>query len=172
MSTILDFQVRAAHRSDMTGVSALMRKSASKFIVPDLTHAAASHLLASLDEESLLYSYANCIQYWVAESEGELAGVFGIKSVNHVLHCFVEECHQRRGVGRLMWQFVLREASTQESDPQFTVNSSLYAVPFYKELGFIAVSGVRQREGVKFVPMLFGGRDCIDKGVEVSSTPL
>lgn len=150
VSLVLSF--RFASTADMPAISALMKQSSAKFIVPSLTKAAADHLMMSLNEASLERSGADVV-YWVAENEGQLVGVLGLRGRAHVLHCFVAEKFQRCGVGAAMWRYVSQQLLSGEHDSGFTVNSSLFAVSFYKTLGFVAVSGIVEREGVKFVPM-------------------
>ncbi len=130
-----------------------MKKSASEFIAGALSSTAAKRLLKSLNEKSLVLSRADKVKYWVAEHDGLVAGVFGVRLSNHVLHCLVEKRFHRCGVGLALWNFVLRAASSADLIDHFTVNSSVYALPFYEALRFAAVSDVTVREGVKFIPM-------------------
>lgn len=158
MPSSLHFSVRLASNDDMTAISTLMKESSEKFIVPSLTKAAADHLMMSLDEGTLGRSSADVV-YWVAHSGGLLLGVLGVRGGAHVLHCFVaEHCH-RCGVGAAMWRFVSQQLLSRGHSARFTVNSSLFAVSFYKTLGFVAVSGIVEREGVKFVPMRLSTSD-------------
>lgn len=145
-------EIRVANSTDMSAISALMKASTAKFIVPSLTKAAAEQLLMSLSEAPLRNSSAEVV-YWIAERDGQLAGVLGIKAGAHVLHCFVGEGWHRRGIGGAMWRYVSKELSMQADRCIFTVNSSLYAVPFYQSLGFVAVADVVERAGVRFIPM-------------------
>lgn len=148
----MPFSVRLASHADMSAISTLMKESSAKFIAPSLTKAAADHLMKSLNEAALGRSSADVV-YWVAHNEGLLLGVLGVRGGRHVLHCFVaEQCH-RCGVGSAMWRFVSQQLLSSGSREAFTVNASLFAVSFYKALGFVAVSGIVEREGVKFVPM-------------------
>lgn len=148
----MPLNIRLANSTDMSAISVLMKASTTKFIVPSLTKAAAERLLMSLSEASLRSSTADVV-YWVAERDGQLAGVLGIKAGAHVLHCFVEEGWHRRGIGLAMWRYVSKELSMPADRFVFTVNSSLFAVPFYQSLGFVAVSDVVERAGVRFIPM-------------------
>jgi GNAT superfamily N-acetyltransferase len=77
----------------------------------------------------------------VAEDEGELVGVLrGSPGRLHSL--FVQKRAHRRGVGRrLMEAFEgkCRDAGAR----RITMESSLYAVPFYQALGYVRSTGVR-----------------------------
>lgn len=57
----------------------------------------------------------------------------------------------RRGVARALWE----HARAESGGSAFTVNSSLFAVPIYERLGFIARSAPQSADGLVFVPMTY-----------------
>ncbi len=81
-----------------------------------------------------------------------LIGVIGWSaSQNHICLFFVDEQFQRRGVGKKLW------GSLQQNFPNtsITVNSSPYAVPFYRHLGFLETSSEQQTDGIRYTPMRY-----------------
>nr|WP_297893633.1 GNAT family N-acetyltransferase [Shewanella sp.] len=49
---------------------------------------------------------------------------------------------------------LIRAASTAEGNPgTFTVNSAVNALPIYQRFGFIAQSDIRERGGIRDIPM-------------------
>ena len=52
-------------------------------------------------------------------------------------------------IGRRLFDAFIEEISV----PEMTVNSSTYAVPFYKSLGFEQVQEPQITNGLKYVPM-------------------
>lgn len=81
----------------------------------------------------------------VCEDNGEILGYGALRADSHLLHLFVAESHQGRGVSRLLWQQLRSSASAQ-----VTVNSSLYAVPVYKKLGFVVKGDIAEKSGIWF----------------------
>ena len=51
----------------------------------------------------------------------------------HISLFFIREAYHRKGIGRRLFDAFIEESSV----PEMTVNSSTYAVPFYKSLGFV-----------------------------------
>lgn len=78
-------------------------------------------------------------EYWLAEDDGLLGCVCLLADVavssGEVHAFFVDPIHQRRGVGRLLWQCLVEQAKIKgltrlhlDADPE--------AVPFYQAMGF------------------------------------
>ena len=111
------------------------------------------------------------VPYWFSEAVSEKAivehligaeyhsyvadhnGVVGYISVcnHHLCHLFVAETMQNRGVAKALWSHVLRLHKIDLC----TVRSSVFAVPFYKKLGFIVNGEVDQRDGITYQPMVY-----------------
>ena len=94
----------------------------------------------------------NCV-VWVAERDG-LLGMIEMRDHTHVSQFFVQTACQGQGIGRALFEEVLRwlPGSGAAAGP-LTVNASLVAVPAYRRLGFAATSDPRLDHGIRFVPM-------------------
>ncbi len=91
--------------------------------------------------------------YQLAYCDGKLAGVVAMRDNTHLFHMFVPRALHRRGMARRLWQ-AARDASLARGDvTAFTLNSSMYAVPFYASLGFVATGPKVEEGGIAFVPM-------------------
>ncbi|WP_230541174.1 GNAT family N-acetyltransferase [Janthinobacterium sp. FW305-129] len=91
--------------------------------------------------------------YQLAHIDGVLAGVVAMRDNTHLFHMFVPRALHRRGMARRLWQ-AARDASLARADvTAFTVNSSLYALPLYESLGFVATGPKVEMDGIAFVPM-------------------
>jgi GNAT superfamily N-acetyltransferase len=66
---------------------------------------------------------------------------------------FVDEEYQNQGIARKLWQVALEYCLSKGNPGIFTVNSSKYALPVYKKLGFIPQSESQERNDVIYVPM-------------------
>jgi GNAT superfamily N-acetyltransferase len=89
--------------------------------------------------------------YWVAEHQGQLVGLAGLRAPRHVFHLFVAPAFQGKGLGRRLLATLL---STGEPTLPVTVNASLPALGFYARMGFVAVEAVKTVHGVRFQPMV------------------
>ena len=92
-------------------------------------------------------------QYQLAHLDGQLAGVVAMRDNTHLFHLFVPRALHRRGIALRLWQ-AARDASLASGEvTAFTVNSSVYALPFYERLGFVATQSRVEADGIAYVPM-------------------
>ena len=91
--------------------------------------------------------------YQIAHLDGALAGVVAMRDHTHLFHLFVPRALHRRGLALKLWQ-AARDASLARGEvTAFTVNSSVYALPFYEGLGFVATGPRVEEGGIAYVPM-------------------
>ena len=68
---------------------------------------------------------------------------------------FVDGKHQRRGVGRKLFEAALSRSSSET----ITVNSSAFAVGIYRRLGFTAVAEEQTSNGLRYTPMIYKNKN-------------
>jgi GNAT superfamily N-acetyltransferase len=90
--------------------------------------------------------------YVVAYDAQDLAGFIALRDATRISQFFVEPRHQGKGLGRKLWNEVRLVAGATE-DAEFTVDSSLNAVPVYEKFGFTVCGPVAEQGGVVFTPM-------------------
>ncbi len=82
----------------------------------------------------------------------ELTGMIAMGNEGeHVTLFFVDGKHQRRGVGRKLFEAALSRSSSET----ITVNSSAFAVGIYRRLGFTADCGEQISDGLRYTPMTY-----------------
>ena len=114
----------------------------------------ADQYLASVSSQAeRAYLESDRYSYIVAEHEGTLLGFIALRDGSHVFHLFVARQHQRMGVARRLWQEAKARVLKAETPRQFTVNSSLLAVPVYRAFGFEPAGEVVSVHGISFLPM-------------------
>lgn len=91
--------------------------------------------------------------YLVAELEGQMAGFVAMRDNKHLFHLFVAEARQRTGIARALWEQARQLSLRTGPLAEFTVNSSLNAVPVYRSFGFVPAGAVMQVHGIAFLPM-------------------
>jgi GNAT superfamily N-acetyltransferase len=120
----------------------------------DPSGAGAEQYLASVSEQAeRQYLESPRYSYLIAEAEGNLIGFIAIRDKTHLFHLFVASEHQRKGVARALWRKARDQALDVLGVSEFTVNSSMNAVPTYKSFGFIPVGAEVGAHGIAFLPM-------------------
>ena len=86
-----------------------------------------------------------------------IIGVMGLRKDGvHVNLAFVDQEYHRRGVGSALFRFLLSERLRENPEiEEITLNASPYGVPFYRSLGFEALSGEREKNGIRYTPMKY-----------------
>ena len=67
----------------------------------------------------------------------------------HINLFFVDKSSQAKGIGKKLMSITI----DHNENSFITVNSSRYAVPIYKNLGFIKTEEEKEQDGLKFTPM-------------------
>lgn len=145
--------IRPAHIEDAVRIAELVAAVASRFILPDFSPEGCRRVLEEHAPDSIARRMAEGFRFHVAESHGELVGVVGVGRNSHLFDLFVAEAHQRRGLGRRLWEVAQAQCLELGNPGEFTVNSSKYAVPVYQRFGFVATGPLQVKQGVQFVPM-------------------
>ncbi len=151
-----ELNVERATPADAPRISALIGALSKPFLLSP-SGEGAELFLASISESAIAgYVTAYNFAYFVAEVQGQFAGVVALRDNSHLFHLFhlfIAEPFQGQGLGRALWQMVEAHAIQLGNPGKFTVNSSLNAVPVYERFGFVAIDEVVQKHGVAFQPM-------------------
>ena len=146
-------KVERATIADAPRISALILQLSRPFLASP-SGEGAEPFLAAISEPAIQgYISATNFEYFVAESQGLLAGVVALRDNSHLFHLFVAEPFQGQGLGGKLWHTVKARALQSGNPGSFTVNSSLNAQPVYEKFGFVVSGPAVQTHGVKFQPM-------------------
>lgn len=145
--------IRPATADDAAAISALIL-GVSQFFTLHPDGEGAEDFLATVSPEAIAgYLASPAYEYRVAEEAGALAGVVAVRNNAHLYHLFVAPAFHGRGLSRQLWD-AAREAALRAGNPgEFTVNSSLYAVPVYERFGFQPTGPRVDQHGIAFIPM-------------------
>jgi GNAT superfamily N-acetyltransferase len=145
--------IRAATVGDSHQISALINRVAHFFTLrPD--GLGAEDFLKTISPDAI----AHCIaapqfRYYAGFLGDHLVGVAAMRENRHLYHLFVAPEYQRRGFGRQLWEFARAESLGLGNQGEFTVNSTLFAVPAYASFGFVATGAPIESHGIAYVPM-------------------
>ena len=96
------------------------------------------------------------LQIYGAFKEKEIVGVIATRNNgNHIALFFVQGKYQGQGIGRELFETIVKESHGKI----ITVNSSPYAVDFYKKLGFKPNSEEQLSDGIRYTPMTYIKKD-------------
>jgi GNAT superfamily N-acetyltransferase len=145
--------IRLATVADAQAISELILPLATKFIAHEFSEEGQRNLLRSMEPDAIEGFFHAGHRYHVAEVEGRVVGVVGVRDNSHVHHLFVAEDHQRCGLARELWK-VARIACLEAGNPgRFTVFSSKYALGVYRAFGFIESGPPEIKDEVIATPM-------------------
>ena len=146
-------EFRAGSPADAEVIAALIASFQSE-LTDDPSGAGAEQYLASVSVKAEHeYLASERYRYLLAYSDSKLAGFIAIRDGSHLFHLFVERSYQRQGIARCLWERALRELCDPGSDGDFTVNSSLSAIPVYQAFGFVPTGSIQKMHGISFLPM-------------------
>jgi GNAT superfamily N-acetyltransferase len=146
-------KIREATVDDADEISAIVYALSEKYIASEFSTEGRETLLKSMTPVEIKKYIESGYRYHVAEIDGQIVGVVGIRENWHVYHLFVVEAHHRKGIARQLWKVALETCRLAGNWEEFTVNSSRYAKPLYERLGFVAQSGLEEKKGVISIPM-------------------
>jgi predicted N-acetyltransferase YhbS len=146
-------RIRLAAPADAEAISTLIR-GVSHFFTLRPDGAGAEAFLETVSADAIRgYLSSSEYVYRVAEEDGALVGVVAIRDNRHLYHLFVAPDGHGRGLARRLWTEAMDAALRAGNPGEFTVNSSVYAVPVYERFGFVPTGPRVEANGIAFVPM-------------------
>ena len=92
--------------------------------------------------------------FWGCYLNNYLVGVIALRTGQHISLLFVREKFHRLGVARRLVRVAVSHLVNQEPEIRaVTVNSSPFAVEFYKKIGFVPLGPERTEDGIRFTSM-------------------
>ncbi len=150
---VVKMHIRPATKADIQPMSLLISSLVTEFILPTCTEQGAQILINSMDQGSIKHYFDSGYQYNVALIDDTIVGVVGIRDNSHLYHLFVAKSHQGKGISKTLWDHAKQQAIDNGNAGFFTVNSALNATELYLKWGFVPLSGIRERSGIKDIPM-------------------
>ncbi|MGN0617630.1 MAG: GNAT family N-acetyltransferase [Ruminiclostridium sp.] len=96
--------------------------------------------------------YLEKLKLYGAFEGSKLVGIIATRLLgSHIALFFVDENYQGQGVGRLLFDEVLKDCLTEK----LTVNSSPYAAEIYRHFGFKDDMPEQTTDGIRYIPMTY-----------------
>lgn len=145
--------IRPLERDDLEQATALTKKVFMEFDAPDYSPTGIENFLKFIEAENMYDMFDSkklyCYGYY---NENEMLGIIATIGRNHICLLFVDKAHHRRGIATKLFAEALKH---RNKDEKITVHSSPYAVPVYRNLGFIAADDEQLVDGMRFTPMTY-----------------
>lgn len=133
----MNITIRIAQPTDATAISALIYTVTLKHVHDDfLTEEGKQFFLKAISTQAIRQYLETNYCYWLAESEGKLIGLIGMREHQHIFHLFVVPAAHRKGVASALWAKAQEAAIAYGYEGKFTVYSSTFAQSLYQKWGF------------------------------------
>ena len=132
----------------------LIKEVYDEFVSGDCTEEGNRLFYDWIAPERIAERQRNEINLRVATDRDAIVGMIEIRNRNIITLLFVDKAYQRRGIGKMLFREMLAEC--MHRDPAMTtfyVHASLFSVPVYEKLGFVASGNVTGEFGIRYLPM-------------------
>lgn len=138
--------IRQLKNCELETALALVWHVFCEYEAPDYTQEGTNEFLKTINDTKIM----SALTFYGAFIKDKLVGVIATRNNGaHIALFFVDGNFHRRGIGKRLFQKILNSADC----PKLTVNSSPFAVPFYRKLGFNTTDSEQTVNGLRFTPM-------------------
>ena len=126
-----------------------------KYNASGYSHEGVLNFRKFLTDETLYLRYreGEYPMFGFFDDKGEPKGVISLRNKNHISLLFVDDSFRNRGVGKRLLDYLCTYCREYEAQTVITVNSSPYAVGFYRKYGFVDTGEEQMSDGITFTPM-------------------
>lgn len=147
-------KIRPARESDAKSTVDLALRAFDEFIAPEYPAEGVAHFYANVTTDGLVAAITDQEITLLATVDDTLAGVVQVRNETHITWLYVDKAYQRRGVGRKLLVSAVEEIRRRTPHAtMITLNSSPYAVPIYRSIGFEATGPEQTKDGMRMTPM-------------------
>jgi GNAT superfamily N-acetyltransferase len=146
-------EVRELTRTEISPAMELVWRVFSEFEAPEYSGEGVETFRAFIQPDEI-YKMLDAGEMLIfgAFMNGSLRGVLAEKGAGHISLFFVRKEFHRQGIGRALFEHYA-DACMKRQIARVTVNSSPYAVPVYRKLGFSDTDAEQLQNGIRYVPM-------------------
>lgn len=96
------------------------------------------------------------MRFWGCYQNSDLIGVIALREGQHISLLFVRDDYHHLGAASKLVNVAVDTVKMEKPDIRaVTVNSSPYAVGFYKKMGFVPIGPERKADGIRFTSMRY-----------------
>ena len=138
--------IRESRKEELDEILQLVLRSFMIFVAPTYSIEGIEEFKKFISDENAI----STLKFYSAYENDKLLGTIATRENNtHISLFFIDDKCIGKGIGKKLYECIklLNETGL------ITVNSSPYAVEFYKKLGFIETSNEKIENGIRFTPM-------------------
>lgn len=146
--------VRPAYRVEWDDAMALAWRTFMQFEAKDYTLEGIESFQDFITDTVLYRMFLmGAYQLFGAYDNGIMVGMISLRNETHISLLFVDRKYHKKGIGRMLIDYVSEYVWAEEGHSRITVNAAPYAVGFYHRVGFADTGTEQTREGVRYTPM-------------------
>jgi len=148
----MEIRYRFMKGGEEAQVCALVERVFREFLAPDYGPEGIHVFFEFANPQSMAQRAGPEQVIVVAEQGAEIVGMIEMRGCDHIALLFVS--HRRQGIAKELLRRAVQECRHREPEVRrITVNSSPFAEPIYRRMGFAATGPVQEKKGILFVPM-------------------
>lgn len=149
----MDITFRPAVIEDAASISTLILATQKEYCFHEYTEEGIALMFQLCGAQAIVGYLERGDTYFVAEHDGTIVGVAGIRDIEHPSHNFVSTRWHRKGISKKLWHLVSTVCRKKGNPGIFNLNSSTYAIPVYESWGFVQTGPTVQTHGITSTPM-------------------
>ena len=148
------YRIRFAYKDEWNEIIALVWKTFLRFEAPDYSREGIKNFNDFITDHTLFRMFEKgYYRVMVALEEKQIVGVISVRDSSHISLLFVAENVHKRGLGKRLIEEMVQYLLSEEGITRITVNSSPYALDFYRKIGFRDIGFEQLSGGIRFTPM-------------------
>ena len=158
--TVAGLSLVPMKRQHVGAVSRLIQRIFAAQVAPHFDSEGRAEFSNYVSPDALI-ERLSCSRYLavIALCGETVVGAVELRDGRHISLMFVDGAHQGRGVGRTLFNRVLKEVRSQGT-ANITVHASPNAVDAYRSMGFHVSGAMQCRDGMYYVPMVRDSSGC------------
>lgn len=148
-------KIRELINSDLKPALSLIQEVFDEFEASEYSEEGIKTFYEFIEYDAICKKLENGgMKLWGAFDGEIITGVIANRDICHIALFFVDKQYHRQGIGRQL--FDVFKNYVQDCDKtEITVNSSPYAVPVYRKLGFSDTDAEQLKDGLRYTPMVY-----------------
>ena len=144
----MDYIIQQLNPAEIPEAIELISQTFQQFVAPDYEKKGVENFYSFIN----LAENIEKMEFFGAFDGSILSGVLStINKRSHICCFFVKADAHRRGIAKSLFNYLLKHSTNN----YYTVNSSPYAVEFYKRIGFVPINSEQIADGIRFTPMTY-----------------
>lgn len=147
----MKYEYRVIKFNELKETLDLVKRTFDEFEAPHYSKEGIENFYKFANFENIKKSLNENLKIMIVKDYKKIVGMIAIRDNSHIAMLFVDKAYHKKGIGKNLIRMAKGEYKLNDVD--ITVNSSPYAVEFYKKIGFKVLEDEKEVDGIKFTPM-------------------